>query len=166
MWKIIFIPILLLSLGCKKQDPNPELQDKIYQDLKAELVNTEAQIAEFEKKVAEMEKEMQNSKPQTGDFKRYQKYYYQYQNNLSRFKQQAIYWKIRIAQRKSAVQVEYSRAFEAQKPWPDPKEYDEYLARKKLRLAKIEWDIKQRISESKTGRNPAADSGHGAPAEH
>lgn len=164
MWKLIFISFLIFSLGCKQKDPNPELQDKIYQDLKAELVNAETQLAEFQKKVSEMEKEMRNSRPQTGDFKRYQKYYFQYQNNVSRYRQQIVYWKIRIVQRKSFVQIEYSKAFESQKQWPDPKEYDEYLARKRLRLAKIEWDIKQRISESKSGRAPAG--AEKAPAGH
>lgn len=166
--RILFPIFLLFSFGCQKPDPNPELSDKIYSDMKAELANAEVQIAELEKKRDEMEKDMKNARPQTGDYKRAQKYYFQYLNSLNKYKQQVLYWKIRIAQRKSFTQAEYLKAFEKKQPWPDPKEYDAYMGRKKLRLAKIEWDYKQRITQSKESRQPAGQGGgHGeAKPEH
>lgn len=157
---LFFLTIYVLLIGCQKKDPHPELLDRIYADMKSELANAEAQVVESEKKVSEMEKEMKDARPQSGDFKRYQKYFFQHQNSLVKYKQQVIYWKIRIAQRKSAAQAEYSKAFDEKKPWPDQKVYQEYLSRKKLRLAKIEWDIKQRLADSKAPRGPA---GSGAP---
>ncbi|MFN7906369.1 MAG: hypothetical protein ACK5P5_14405 [Pseudobdellovibrionaceae bacterium] len=164
MLRITMTLILVLCAGCNKKEPNPELKDRIYLDMKSELSNAEAQVIEYEKKVAEMAKEMAAAKPQTGEFKKYQKYFFRDQNSLSKYKQQITYWKIRIAQRKTAVQSEYSKAFESNQEWPNQKEYQEYFYRKKLRLAKIEWDIKQRIANSKDS-SENGDSGTGGATE-
>jgi hypothetical protein len=165
MIRILFALALSLSMAsCQKKDPHPELLDPIYSDMKAELANAETQVVEVEKKVLEMEKEMKNARPQSGDYRKYQKYFFQNQNSLVKYKQQVLYWKIRIAQRKSAVHAEYSKAFEEGKPWPDQKVYQEYLSRKKLRVAKLNWDTKQRLSDSQSPREPSGASAGGEAA--
>ena len=55
-------------------------------------------------------------------------------------RQQAMYFEIRQKQRLEHDQVSYMKAFDAEKPWPDPSEFAEYKSLKQLQRASRSWD--------------------------
>lgn len=135
--------------SCEKTDPNPELKDPIYADLQAQLGATEKSLIETQKNMDEQRVSLEGAEPQTGKANVFKKRYFQAQSIADRLTQQIKYWKIRIEERKLFARRAYLEAIKEKKEWPDPKEYEIYLSEKKLRVAKLEWDSKQRIEEAK-----------------
>lgn len=137
-----------LLISCEKPDPMPEARDPIYQDMLAQLSMAEKNLQDAEKKKLDQEKELSIAKPQTGEYKRAQARLYEASHAVDIMKQQTKYWKIRILERRKTTRLKYLRAYKDKKPWPDPSEYSEYLAEGRLRKAKLNWDVKQRIADS------------------
>jgi len=156
MFHVEHIKILFLALffglflnSCTSADPNPELKDPIYQDIKIQMGLAEKSLAEADKKLAEFSGELSIAIPQTGQFKQAQKKVFQAERERETFRQQVKYWTIRSEERAKKARVDYSRSLKDKTPWPNPKEFESYLSEKKLRLAKIEWDSKQRLENYK-----------------
>lgn len=154
----------ILLVGCDKKDPQPELKDPIYQDMLAQKSAAERGLADAEKSLEEKRNDLKGAEPQTGKISLFQKRVFEAEKVSETFRQQIKYWTIRIRERALFARRSYSQAFSEKKPWPDPNEYSTYLSEKKLRLAKIEWDAKQRLEDYKSSiKKPAAAAGHGAP---
>ncbi len=144
---LLFLPLLLLA--CDKPEPNPEVRDPISQEFHSQLGLATAAIAAATQAVSEKKAALDKVKPQTGASKYAQKKYWAAQNALDSLLQQEKYWKIRIKERESYARTEYLKAYHAKKPWPDPKEFEEYSSEKRLREARQQWDPRQRIEENK-----------------
>lgn len=153
-WNIAIFIFLTLLFGCKENDPKPELNDSIYQDMTAQEAETVKQLADIEKKIEEAEKTLKESKPQTGEIKRNTNKLFEIKNVRDKIKQQIQFWKIRKFERLKYVRRGKSKAEEADWKNTTAKEYEAYLAEKKLRQAKNSWDLKQRFRDSGFDYNP------------
>ncbi|HRO66307.1 MAG TPA: hypothetical protein PL182_01940 [Pseudobdellovibrionaceae bacterium] len=135
----------MLFLGaCSKPETNPELKDPIYQDIVTQMGLTEKSISEMEKKLETHHGELKKVVPQTGQIKYVEKRIWETQKTLDQLKQQQKYWIIRKDQRRDLVRQKSIEAFNKGEKWSDPAEYEAYLTEKRLRLAKIDWDTKER----------------------
>ncbi len=157
----LFLSQLLVS--CSKPDPNPELSDPIYLDMKAQLTIVEKSLVDAKAKIAEGKSELNAAVPQTGQVKQAQKKLFQYEKLHDLYQQQIKYWLIRIQERGRQARLEYTSSRKSGTPWPNPKEFESYSSEKKLRLAKIQWDAKKRLEDYKAELNPKKSGGHGAP---
>ncbi len=142
---ILLLPFLLFS--CNKPDPQPELLDPIYMEFKTQHDMAKRAIIDIQAVIDEKKVDLDRVKPQTGQIKYAQKRYWEAQKTLDLLVQQEKYWGVRIQERLSFAQVEYLKAFKARKPWPDPKEFQEYESEKRLREARHQWDAKARIDK-------------------
>ncbi len=139
----------MFALGCNKPDPNPELNDAIYLDMEGHLKGAQKGLVDAQKALAEHKTNMEKAKPQTGQIQYPQKRYWDTQKAIDQLYQQEKYWIIRISERKKFARIQYLKAFKEGKPWPDPQEYEEYLAEKRLRQARQQWDVRARLDEFK-----------------
>ena len=147
--KLGFLHLLLaffcaLALSCKQEDPTPELSDKIFKDLRAELEiakkNTETEASQ-QVKVAQ---ELSHAVPQTGQRKFAEKRVFDSQNQLSTYHQQEKYFEVKLEERRIYVRKRYLESLlPGGRAWPSPEEDAEYDLRLKLRRAKLDWDKKR-----------------------
>lgn len=129
--------------GCRHENPNPELSDKIYQDLRAEFdiakKNTQNEIDQLEKVTQELKAVV----PQSGFKKFAERRFFQSEKQLAVYYQQEKYFEVKLEQRRIFVQKRYLESLlPGGRPWPDLAEQQEYEIRLKLRRAKLEWDKK------------------------
>ncbi len=144
---LLFLPFLLFS--CNKPEPTPEIRDPIYQAYKSQLDLAKKAAAEAIKTLEEKKAALEKVKPQTGQIKYAQKRYWDTQRTIDSLLQQEKYWTVKIKEREDTARTEYLKAFKSGKTWPDPKEFQEYSAEKRLREARLQWDTKDRIQKSK-----------------
>ena len=142
---ILFLPLLLLS--CNKPDPQPELLDPIYLEFKTQHDMAKRAIIDIQAALDGKKIDLEKVKPQTGQIKYAQKRFWEAQKTLDLLTQQEKYWSVRIHERESFAKDEYLKAFKAGKPWPDPKEFQEYESEKRLREARHQLDAKARIEK-------------------
>lgn len=135
---------LFFSVGCDKPEPEPEKKDPIYQDLLSELSLAEKNIAEMEKQLAEHRTTLEKVVPQTGQIRFAQKRLFETEKTLELFKQQKKYWTLRAESRRDYIRKASYEAFIKKSKLDTSAEYQEYLAEKRLRRARLEWDAKQR----------------------
>lgn len=146
---LIFLVICLFFVfSCEKRDPNPELSDAIYLDLKNEFdiaqKNLAAELTQNSKTLAELNAVT----PQTGQRKYAQKRYFESNNNLELYRQQAKYFEIGLELRKNVARERYTESFKKNgRPWPDQAEADDYKIRLKLQKAKLMWGKKPELAK-------------------
>lgn len=152
---LIILSVILPLLGCKKPNANPELMDPIYNDLVAEKALAVKNLEDQKKQLLDLEKQYSEAKPQTGQLKPAQRKVEDARIRMHKFKQQVLYFEVKIANRKIETRKKYMFAFLNNQEWPDKKEIDEYMAIQKLRRAKINSDNKSRepAHESKSTEN-------------
>ncbi len=157
---------LILVVGalsaCTKADPQAYKGDPILQDYQSQLAATNAQLEGALKKVESTKKDLKDSVPQSGQFAAYQKILFEEQAKVARFTQQVQFWKIRIESRAKEAQAEYLAAFKDKKEWPDKGKVEAYFSEKRLRLAKMSWDQKDRIAEYEKANKASAKPGAGS----
>lgn len=140
---LIILALGLAFSGCRKEDPNPELADKIYQDLKTELEiakkNTQAERDQF----AKVSEELSQVVPQSGVRKFAERRVFMSEKQLDVYLQQEKYFEVKLEQRRIFVQKRYLESLlPGGRAWPDLAEQKEYEIRLKLRRAKLDWDKK------------------------
>lgn len=146
----LFIALFsVFSFSCTKRDPTPEIKDPIYNDIKSQQGIAEKALIDINSKINQTQSELASAVPQTGQIRLLQRKLFQLQKERDIYQQQVKYWIVRLEERAKQARLSYNEAFTAGKIWPDPKEYEVYLSEKKLRLAKIEWDAKQRLEDYK-----------------
>ena len=156
--------ILLISLasilaiaisGCKKEEPNPELLDPIYSDLSKDLTVIDAAKEESEKNLEADKKSLEKSPPRTIERRNAEEDLLKEQGRFEHINQLLEYYKIRVARRLVESRRNYKLAFQADKAWPDPQEYEAYKVNKRLMNASKNW----------SDRVPKFPSSGGPPAE-
>lgn len=161
--KIIILCLLTFALAsCKKPDPHPELKDPVYNDLNATL-GTVTQLYNAEIKALEgFEKELREVVPQTGQIRYAQKRVRESKEKISKLEQEKQFLELKIQTRLKETKKSYMEAFKADKPWPDPSEWETYRIQRKFQQAKKTWDVKERmkqLEDEKKGAAPAAPAG-------
>jgi hypothetical protein len=150
----MFLKLLMISscflmiLGCNKPNPNPENLDPIYQFYLSEQKSLESQLTAEKKTLEENRAAIELVKPQTGQIKYARKKVYDSEARVQQLEQRIKYLKIRSNSRLNDTREKYLRAFNEGKPWPDPKEYEEFLVQKRLENAPKVWNVKSRLEES------------------
>lgn len=145
IFSLIIVALLLSS--CSKPDPNPELKDPIFADLQATLDTTAKSLETERKNLEGHEKELREAVPQTGQIKFAQKRVNETKERITRLGQEMQYLEMKIEARKRLAKKSYAESFKNGQPWPDPKEWESYSAEKRLRNAKRNWDVKERMKE-------------------
>jgi hypothetical protein len=159
---LLLIPFLIAA--CNKPDPNPELRDEIYHELNNQLAAATHALSEEEKNLEGFQSKLKEVTPQTGQIKFAQKRVFDSENKIDHLKQEKAWLELRISERLADTKKNYMKAFKAGKDWPDPKEYEEFVATTKLRKAKREWDSKARI-EATTPKKPKGEKAEGEVGE-
>jgi len=144
--RVPFYFLLIFSLffvvGCKKENPNPEQLDPIYNDLVKEYKKVESELKNERKNNEGLKKILEETEPRTAkrvstqsDLRKSNKLVIQLQQKLK-------YLSIRKEHRRVVGRRAYKIAFKKGVPWPDPKEYKFYLLNKKLQEAPRNWDMR------------------------
>lgn len=148
MYNIVLILLLLATIvGCAKPDPNPELRDPIFTDITSQIASLNQQIESEKNQLKKHEQELAEAPPQTGKVKFALKRVSESKSLIASLDQERKYLEIKIESRKKAARSSYLQAFKEKRPWPEPREWDLYISEKRLRQAKKNWDVKQRIKE-------------------
>lgn len=139
--KTITFALFLFFLGCTKVDPHPENRDEIYADLGSELEIATKTLEAAEKNLLLAQEEIKKAIPQTGQIKYATKKLRNAEAFLAEMKQRKIYFDIKRERRRAYVQFRYKESLSSEgRPWPDPKEIEEYRAIVKFNRDKLEWD--------------------------
>lgn len=130
------------TLGCSKPDPNPELKDPIFRDLLAEYTETTKKIVDEDKKIEQLTYEGRNLEPRTKERMVNLRDINKSKQLIEKLRQDEAYLKIRVDRRRIQARIDYSAAYSAKKEWPDPHEYELFLAVRKLNKAPRNWDVR------------------------
>lgn len=148
---IIIFLLFFVVVACDKPNPEPEKADPIYNDIVAEIGAANSAVTAAEKELEGFEKEAAAVVPQTGQHKYAGKRVSETAAKLEKLRQMKKYWEIRAETRKEWARKSYMTAYKAKKPWPDPKEYEQYKVLRKLEQAPRHWNLKERIDQSRAG---------------
>ncbi len=138
--KLSFLIFAFFLAACKRPMKNPELIDPIYIDL---LKESKAYADQAAKLLAEAEAaklEWEKEDPRTGNAKAIKNRYYGKLKEAESAKQMQVFYELHAKTRKKEAREQYLTAFKADKPWPDPSEYDGYQTKMSLRKANKSWD--------------------------
>ena len=140
-------------------------------DLGAEASASKNAVMSEEKSVKDLAEQLKTLPPRDPTRTRVQRELSAAERNLTRHRQNLIYYEVRREQRQAFDRETYAKAFEEDKPWPKPNEFAEYKKVKQLRAAPMSWD--QRVPKltrySKQAPTPIAEKakssagGGGAP---
>jgi hypothetical protein len=135
----------VLLCGCDKPNPNPELLDPIYADVAKTAEEFKKQAEADRQGVEAARKELEAAVPQTHQNEYAIKRLREAQAKALRSEQLAKYYEVRAENRIVSDKSEYSKAWSAKKPWPDPAEYQQFLTAEKQAASKsAKWDVAKR----------------------
>jgi len=153
----ILLTILLVTLvGCKSENPNPELLDPIYADLKKEAEAAgkaiEAELKERESAQIAISK----APPNSMELRDAEKMYWKSNKKIEVLRPIELYYKIHAERRRVEGRAAYRMAFSKGGAWPDPAEFQGYETNKRLRSADRNWSkrvpkLASRVPASKGG---------------
>lgn len=143
-------------VGCNKAIPNPETLDPIYNDLLKRLDEQKKELEAERQIFNEHEKALKAVVPQTGQIKYASKRYWESVNRMNKISQMIRYLEFKAQTRKRISRAEYSKAFRLEKPWPDPAEFKQYMAQRKVVEIRRSWDLNTRFAELGLSRTPAS----------
>lgn len=135
---ILFLPIL----GCKSEEPNPELRDPIYKFLLEKQSQLKSALEGEIKKVEEAEIALEKTDPLTPERKAAIRDLQLAKKRRDRMVQEKLYLDIRAERRRVEGRRDYKIAFHADKPWPDPAEFEHFQTNMRLRTAPRQWDAR------------------------
>lgn len=159
---IIFVYFFIFAAGCNNIDKQPELKDKIYQDLVADRENAKKEIESAEKDVQDKKAELEKATPQTGQIKRAKEKYYSALNQLEKINQKYEYLKIKAESRATYVKKMYVQAYNNKKSLDLSSEEADYFAAKRGNGGEqMEWSAKKRVEESKKVFHVEQSGAHG-----
>jgi uncharacterized coiled-coil DUF342 family protein len=149
---LVATAFLLLATGCESVDPNPELKDPIYNDLKATLEATKedrANAQTFKQMAKDELKILETGDPEIAtlnkDIRKENK-------KIKAYSQKIRYLEIRLERRRLESRLTYAMSLNGNTEFPDNREYAAYQAHKKLRNASSNWNervprLKERIDQ-------------------
>ncbi len=157
----------LALTGCKKEEPNPEARDPIYQDLEKRAADAQKSHDEAVPKIKGLRETIAKIAPNSIELKDTQKELAKYEKIRLSAGEAARYYKIRAKRRLLITRLAYKEAFAADRPWPNSHEYSDYLTNERLRQASLNWGarvpkLKDRVAARAPASNPEkpAEGGH------
>jgi hypothetical protein len=154
---LLILVFLIFSSGCKRLDPNPELKDPIFGDLVRNLEDQTREKESVSKELETARKDLEAADIQNGESKVRRQAVFDLQQKLDQVKQKYRFAELEVARRTEFARKSYQKAFDKGQEWPDPAEYQSFLANKRLVSAPKSYDEthKMRLEENKS-RKPAA----------
>jgi hypothetical protein len=140
LWLILMLALALTA--CKKENPNPELMDPIWKDLTARQASYQKNYEESKAKIPALEGSIAKAEPRTIDLRGLEKELSKEKMKLVNAEQLARYYRIRADRRKVTARIAYKKAFAEEAPWPDPREYSDYLVNIRLQEANRNWAVR------------------------
>ncbi len=137
---LIIIIAASLTCGCSKEDPHPEVRDPIYKDLKSQADLHQKEVEEQKKFLGEFKVEMAKTEANSMERKDFRIKIAKAESNIKNHEQWAHFYRIRTERRAVVDKVTSKEARLADKPWPDPSEYSDYLVNKRLREVSLNWN--------------------------
>jgi len=135
----IFFLSLPFSVGCKKENPNPELLDPIYLDLVKDHGEKLKELETERKSTEGLIKDLNKALPRTSGLKNAKKAISKNLKNMTRLEQLVKYYEIRKEHRRLLARKNYRIAFHKGEVWPDPSEKEAYFTNKRLKSADMNW---------------------------
>jgi hypothetical protein len=137
---VILIGLVAFLSACKRPNKNPELIDPIYMDLLKEMKFYADQEKKFKDEAEAAKVEMEKEDPRTGNAKAIKSRYHGKLKDAEKARQMQVFYELHAKNRKNEAREAYLAAFKADKPWPDPKEYEGFQTMMALRKANKSWD--------------------------
>lgn len=135
----ICLSIWIFTSGCSKQDPSPEHRDPIYSYFLGKISKATAEVEARSKELEEVEKQFRSSDPNTIERKDALRKIEKNRRMKSRAEQWREFYKIRAERRRVEGRRAYKLAFEEGKDWPDPKEFERFMASQRLSESSRNW---------------------------
>lgn len=136
---LAFALLCLLAAGCEKPMDNPELVDTIYNDLLSDAKTSAGLATTEEKNLESLNKDIEALKPGDNSRKNKMRQKFESETKITSFHQRAQYFQLRAFKRKEYVLDNYPKYFAKHLPWPDPNEWHDYQASKRLQMASRDW---------------------------
>jgi hypothetical protein len=137
---IALLLLIILTASCDKPIQNPETIDPIFSDLELERKSAAAAADTEKAAIADLEKDINSAPPRDPGKKKAMRDREARLKNLVQLKQKALYFEIRLEQRRRFDEIDYLKAYEKKEPWPNPTEFPEYKSSKKLETASRNWE--------------------------
>jgi len=158
---VILILSLLTIVGCKSEDPNPELSDPIYKFLVDQGNALRPALESEKKKLEESEKALEKMDVNTAERKQELKIQQTTRGKINRLQQELDYSDIRRERRKVESRRDYKIAYSKGEAWPKPEEFDYFMTQQRLRTASRDWNkrvprLQDRIDKAWPKPNPKA----------
>jgi hypothetical protein len=164
---VMTLALSLVLMGCEKEDPNPELIDPVWKDLSARHAAYQKNYEESKAKILVIQESLATAEARTIEIKNFQTELSKEKLKLMNAEQLARYYRIRAERRKLTARIAYKKAFAEKKPWPDPREYSDYLVNTRLQEANRNWGTRvPKLQDRLPGSVPEkpkaepADAGH------
>ncbi|MEI7973470.1 MAG: hypothetical protein WCH11_03790 [Bdellovibrio sp.] len=139
---------LLLLFFSPSQGSESSSKDLIYAEMMREFTEVKSALdAEKKKLEEEFLPQFKKAEPQTGKYKFARKRWEDSLARKRRLEQIMIYYQVAMQKRADELPILEARARANSRPWPDTKEYQEYLALRNLRFRNRNWSVKQRQLE-------------------
>lgn len=154
----VFAFITLCLLACHKPNPTPELADDIYLDLNSRSQSVQKELEAEKKKFDGYKKELDTITPQTGAIKFAQKRYFESEARIQKLEQKIKYFELKTKTRQKYTRLEYMKAFQDGKPWPNQEEVEAYKKYSEVSNISPGWNTKNRVDsyEKEFGTTPGA----------
>lgn len=139
IFRLIMLVVVMTLMGCRKEDPSPELLDPIFADLQKRAADAKKSLEDEKKKQEDLKVSIEHAEPNSIDLKNARRDLATSEARSLDFDQKARYYDIRSRRRMYEDRVEYKKAFAKNEQWPDPREYSDYLVNIRLREAPLDW---------------------------
>lgn len=146
IWKLYKLlslcTLVFLVVGCKKEDPNPELRDPIYLDLVKDLKAYGSELEAAKKSVETERKGLKEALTNSVEATVAKRGLKKALAAVKKLEQKVKYYEIRSERRLVEGRRSYKLAFRKGERWPDPEEYVHYKANQRLRSANLNWNMR------------------------
>ena len=130
----------ILLMGCKEENPTPELSDPIYMDIMTKIQDLKAHVEEHRKQMESWKEVMSHMGPRDPNLRNFMDDHRKILEETKKYKQLLAYYEIRLQRRKITARKKYKQSLSKKTPWPDQEEYEHYKTNIRLREASRNWD--------------------------
>jgi hypothetical protein len=144
----------LLTVGCSRPNPTPELKDPIYLDLVSRSNLAKAAAESSKAELVDLRGQLKSLPARDPSRRKVQQDISKKETHLLVADQEALYFEIRAGQRKEHARKEYLEAFNSGKTWPRPEDFEAYKAQRKLQEAPREWNARLKKTDRYNRKSP------------
>lgn len=152
IWMIMILTGLLS--GCSRPNPTPEVKDPIYLDLSSRGALAKAASESVKEEIKTLKADLEALPPRDASRRKLQQDLSQKETRLMVADQEALYFEIRVKQRKEYARKEYLEAFNAGQEWPKPEDFEAYKAQRRLQDSPREWNSRLKKTDRYNRKSP------------